>query len=84
MKADVELILTHDGDKWIGQNDQMVASGKTFGELDEEVIRSLRKIGNYTTGAQLTVFMGFDFDTFPQWLRQYHSHYFNRYVSLVL
>lgn len=84
MKADVELILTHDGDKWIGQNDQMVASGKTFGELDEEVIRSLRKTGNYTTGAQLTVFMGFDFDTIPRWLRQYHSHYFNRYVSLVL
>lgn len=84
MKTDVDLILTHDGDKWIVQNEQMVASGETLNDLDEDVIRALQKSGNYAAGAQLTVFMGFDFDTIPQWLRQYHNHYFNRCVSLVL
>lgn len=84
MKADVELILTHDGDKWIGQNEQMVASGKTFSELDEEVKRALQKAGSYAAGDRFTVFMGFDFETIPRWLRQYHTHYFNRYVTLVL
>ncbi|HEC12350.1 MAG TPA: hypothetical protein ENI80_03730 [Acidiferrobacteraceae bacterium] len=84
MKADVELKLTHDGNKWIGQNEQIVASGESLNDLDEEVKCALQKSGSYAAGAQLTVFMGFDFETFPRWLRQYHNHYFNRCVSLVL
>ncbi len=84
MKADVELDLVHDGDRWICSNDSVVAQGDTMLELDQDIQRVLREGGNYAQGSQVRVFMGFDFDTIPTWLRQYHTHYFNRTVTLDL
>lgn len=84
MKADVELSLVHDGGHWIGRNATLVAKGETLDDLDEDVKRALCKSGEFSQGSQVTVFMGFDFDTIPTWLRQYHNHYFNRYVTMVL
>lgn len=84
MKADIELSLVHDGEFWIGRNDSMEVKGTTISELDDELKRSLLETGDYTSGTCVNVFMGFDFDTFPTWLRQYHSHYFNRTISVHL
>ncbi len=83
MKADVELILTHDGERWIARNDWCVAAGRTLGELDANVAHALRDNGAFGA-SRVAVFMGFDFDTIPTWMRQYGSHYFNRRVTLNL
>ena len=84
MRVDVELKLVHDGKEWIVTNDSYHASGNTFETLDTNLINVLRDSGRFSEGSKVTVFMGYDFDTFPTWLRQYHSHYFNRLVSIVV
>ncbi len=82
MKSDLELKLVHDGKDWVVSNDSITAKGMSLSELDDDVTRVLRQSGDYPKGTRIVVFMGFDFDTFPTWLRQYHSHYFNRLVTL--
>lgn len=77
MKADIELVLTHDGDKWVARNGALKATGLTLGDLDDSVRELLRSDGRLK-GSRVAVFMGFDFDTLPAWMRQYASHYFNR------
>ena len=84
MKADVELRLTHDGHHWIAGDGEMKAEAASLEELDAEIRHQLRQSGRFARGSLVTVFMGFDFATIPTWLRQYHTHYFNRYVSLEL
>ncbi len=84
MKADIELHLMHDGERWIGQSERLTVMGEELSDLDNEIRRILQKSGDFPVGSKLTVFMGFDFDTIPTWLRQYHTHYFNRYVSIEL
>ena len=84
MQADVELKLVHDGSDWIVTNDSYQISGNTFEALDIKLINALRDSGEFSEGSNVTVFMGYDFDTFPTWLRQYHNHYFNRLLSVVV
>ncbi len=80
MKADIELSLIHDGEFWIGRNHSLEIRGVTISELDRELERGLRESGDYAPGTSVNVFMGYDFETFPTWLRQYHAHYFNRTI----
>lgn len=84
MRADIELSLVHDGARWIARGDGLSACGENIKELDAGIKRALRESGSYPRGSRLTVFMGFDFDTIPTWLRQYHTHYFNRYITVEL
>lgn len=84
MKADIVLSLVHDGECWVGRNASLEAKGVTISELDEDLKRGLRESGDYAPGTALRVFMGFDYDTIPTWLRQYHTHYFNRTVLVSL
>jgi hypothetical protein len=84
MKADLELILVHDGRHWVVHNDNLVAKGEEFEALDADLKRVLLESSTFLPGERVTVFMGFDFDTIPTWLRQYHTHYFNRFVTVDL
>ena len=84
MKADVDVRLVHDGKFWIARNDTIEARGCTLHELDENLAHALRRGGDFPNATRITVFMGFDYDTIPTWLRQYHTHYFNRYIDLDL
>lgn len=84
MKADVELTLVHDGKQWIGRNDSVTARGESLSDLDDDIKRVLQESGEHPAGTRLTVFMGFDFDTIPTWLRQYHNHYLNRLLTVEL
>ena len=81
MKADLDIRLEHDGEQWLGHGLQLPARGETLMDLDAHVGQLLRASGDFPPGSRVTVFMGYDFDTFPTWLRQYHNHYFNRYVE---
>jgi hypothetical protein len=84
MKTDMEMSLVHDGEQWIVRNPLMSAKGHDFAELDANLVEALRKSKQFAEQTQITVFMGFDFDTIPTRLRQYASHYFNRQISLQL
>ena len=82
MKADFITSLIHDGDYWIASNETLTARGRTFKELYDDMGCALREHNLAAKGTTVTVFMGFDFDTIPTWIRQYGSHYFNRYVTI--
>ena len=84
MKADLEVRLIHDGDRWIAHHQSFQACGKTLLELDQDVARCLLDEQLFRDNAHVTVFMVFDYDCIPTWIRQYASHYFNRYVRLDL
>lgn len=81
MKSDIDMVIVHDGEKWIARNDAIEAVGRTLPELDADLVQNLRRAGGYQ-GRVLTVFMGFDFATIPTWIRQYASHYFNRVIRV--
>jgi hypothetical protein len=83
MTADLELVLSHDGERWVAEGGSIRASGRTFTELDAGLREALRACGRFA-GPRVTVFMGFDFDGFPVWMRQYAAHYFNRTATLDL
>ncbi len=83
-RADLETVLTHDGCEWVVRAEGIEARGGDWRELDESLRRVLAASGSYPPGSRIRVFMGFDFDTLPQWLRQYHYHYFNRWVEITV
>lgn len=81
MKSDLDMVIIHDGEKWIARNESITVDGTTFPELDANLAEALRETGEYD-GSRLTVFMGFDITTIPSWIHQYAPHYFNRYVHV--
>lgn len=84
MKADLEVRLIHDGIKWIAYHQSFEACGDTLLELDQDLTRCLLDTQSFPDNAQVTVFMVFDYNCIPIWIRQYAYHYFNRYVRLNL
>ena len=83
MNSDIDLVITHDGKNWIARNEEIVAEGGSLPELDANVAQALRGSGR-PAGAELRVFMGFDINSIPAWIRQYAPHYFNRLVDVKL
>lgn len=84
MKVDLEMSLSHDGHQWIAHSQGVTATGGNFTELDSCLSHLLTTHSEFASYNQVAVFMGFDYDTLPTWLRQYAYHYFNRYVLLNL
>ncbi len=81
MKSDIDMVIIHDGEKWIARNDAITVEGRSFPELDANLVEALRE-DEKLRGSRLTVFMGFDITTIPSWIHQYAPHYFNRYVHV--
>lgn len=84
VKVDLEVSLIHDGSYWVARHGSLEARGRTLPELDRDLAQRLRERGDFPPASQVAVFMGFDYDTIPTWIRQYAYHYFNRHVSLRL
>ncbi|MBO8138092.1 MAG: DUF5395 family protein [Desulfotomaculum sp.] len=82
MKTDMEMIITHDGIKWIAYNGEFAVSGSSLAEMEENLEKKVAESGKFKKGSRITVFMGFDYNTIPTWIRQYAGHYFNRYYSI--
>lgn len=84
--VDVELALRHDGDAWVAQGEALAAParGETLDALDLAVRDQLRARPGIAAGTRARVSMRFDFDTIPVFLRQYHTHYFNRRIVMTL
>ncbi len=78
------MTMVHDGKRWLARNGTIEASGSTLEELDENLKALIISNDKYKHATSVTVFMGFDYSTIPTWIRQYHTHYFNRYVTFDL
>ncbi len=76
----VSFDLIHDGERWIAKNEDVVASGETFDELDEDIKTKLKEKFNLVGRVKVT--MEFDYRTIPVWIRQYHPYYLHRVVFL--
>lgn len=77
--ADLEFVLRHEDDAWVARGAGLTARGADFAALDADLAAQLAACGG---AGPVRVFMGFDFDSLPGWLRQYASHYFNRRLTL--
>jgi len=77
MKADLELTLSHDGDKWTVHNDVLTAMGDTFESLDKELTRTIRLSGYFPSGSKIKVFMDFDGRYYNE-----SNRYFHRFIKL--
>ena len=77
----VEISLIHDGKFWVTSDGPLHAKATTLEGLDRELGRRLKEQGALP-GEQVKVRMTFDNSGFPQWIRQYSGHYFNRVVTI--
>jgi hypothetical protein len=84
ISKDLDLRLSHDGRQWIAAYGGQTVTGRSLQALDANLKRALRSSSGLARGAEVRVFMAFDFSLFPTWMRQYHSHYFNRCISFRL
>lgn len=73
----MKLFLRYD-DRWIAEGEGIKVSADTLEELDKVVESKLREMGYK---GEIEVYMEFDYSTIPQWIRQFHPHYFNRSVT---
>ncbi len=78
----IELTITHDGIDWVAENRDLRVTAPTLEELDRRIEACLIRTGKLGPGEQRKVFMAFDNDTIPQWIRQYAPHYFNRIIKV--
>ena len=77
----LDFTLSYTQDQWLCYNDEVKILVDSLDELDDKIESHLLqkfKSGNFE------VKMYFDFDRFPQWHRQYMSHYFNRDLFFTL
>lgn len=81
---EVELRLIHDGDCWFAENDFLKVNALDLTELENKIKDSLTHEYRKKKGKELRVCMYYDFDSFPKWLHQYHSHYFNRILTFTI
>jgi hypothetical protein len=73
--------LYHDGVRWIAKNDQIVVTGKTLEELDENLKLKLKDV--FENERTVKVNMELDYrKMIPHWMWQYHPYYFYRTVYL--
>ncbi len=78
----IEMVLDHDGKNWIASNRELTLMAPSLDELDRKVEQSLK--GEIREGRQLEVFMSFNNEVIPMWMRPYMNHYFNRILELPL
>lgn len=80
--AYVYFTLTHDGQRWIASNREVVAGGETLEALDADIRNKLGSRFSIQKGTTIQVNMEYDYGTMPLWIRQYHPYYFRRVVYL--
>lgn len=80
--AKLDLSITHNGFHWIAKNNDFYVSAIDLKQLDLQLKQKV-KAGFKSQGKDfMDVFMTFDNQTVPEWIRQYSNHYFNRRVRI--
>jgi len=78
----IDLIVSHNEKNWTAKGDDLFAEAPTLSGLDNQLKKLVREKGWVKKKKKLTLFMAFDNSTFPQWMRQYSQHYFNRIIQV--
>ena len=73
-----ELQISHNNNYWFAKNNFLKLKAKEITDLDDKIKITLTNLLIKEKGKKIKVNMVYDFSTFPKWLHQYHSHYFNR------
>jgi len=78
----IEMVLDHDGTNWTLSNEQLSIAAGSLDELDREIERALKD--DLEREKSLQIFMAFNNEVIPMWMRPYMNHYFNRILELPL
>lgn len=81
-KNTLEMILDHNGKNWVVSNSSISIAAPTLNGLDRKLEKALKK--ELQGGQSLDVFMSFNNEVIPMWIRPYMNHYFNRILELPL
>ena len=81
-KNTLEMILDHNGKDWVVSNSSITLSAPTLNGLDRKLEQALNE--ELKGGQSLSVFMSFNNEVIPMWIRPYMNHYFNRILELPL
>ncbi|GEM_PF-292964 len=78
----VEMILDHDGKNWIVSNGTIKVSAPSLESLDKKVEQAMEQ--ELENQKSIDIFMSFNNEVIPMWIRPYMNHYFNRILELPL
>ena len=78
----LEMILDHDGRNWVVSGNSMRITASSLDGLDKKLERALAD--KLQEEKKLSVFMSFNNEVIPMWIRPYMNHYFNRILELPL
>ncbi len=78
----IEMVLDHDGSNWLVSNDRLRLSASSLEELDRMVEAAMEP--ELAREKSIHVFMTFNNEVIPMWIRPYMNHYFNRILELPL
>lgn len=80
----VEIVLKESDNGWIGLGDGFAVQGVDIAELEERIVSVVSGSGRFAPGTRVEVFVACDRGVIPDWMRPYHSHYFNRTISFMV
>lgn len=78
----IEMILDHDGTNWRLSNEQLSVAAESLDELDRMIEKAFKT--DLVREKSLNIFMTFNNEVIPMWIRPYMNHYFNRILELPL
>jgi hypothetical protein len=82
--ARLEVILRQVGARWVACGDGLTVEADGISEIDEAIRRGIAESGRFPAGTKVEVTLACDRGVIPDWMRPYHSHYFNRIISFVV
>ena len=82
MHSELEVLLDYRDSRWNGRGRGLTVSTRTLGELEREIGRRLTDGGRFAPGSTVTVMLRCTPQIIPEWMRPYHSHYFNQALSV--
>ena len=79
-----ELQITYDNNYWFAESNFLKLKAKEISDLEDKIKITLTNLLSNEKGKKIKVNMLYNFSTFPKWLHQYHSHYFNRILTFII
>ncbi len=76
------LSISHNGYHWIAKGDGVQVTAKELRQLDKEINQKFKQTHFKSEFDYADIFMSFDNQTIPEWIRQYSNHYFNRRLRI--
>lgn len=79
---ETEVTLAFADNRWIALHENHCYRADSLAGLERKIEQHIRQSPRFNHCKEVHVCMRFDYDSMPVWLRQYHSHYFNRIFTV--